>query len=68
MFVGAGDGPCVVVGVGVRRKGRGLRYPVNEAALRHGAGVDEETSDPDVAYAKYGEGTSIPCPEEITGS
>ena len=23
VFVGAGDGPCVVIGVGARRKGRG---------------------------------------------
>jgi quercetin dioxygenase-like cupin family protein len=50
-FVGAGDGPCVVVGVGARRKGRGIIYPVNETASKHGAGVDEETSDPRVAYA-----------------
>jgi uncharacterized cupin superfamily protein len=33
IFVGAGDGPCLVIGVGARRKGRGIRYPVNELAL-----------------------------------
>ena len=65
VFVGAGDGPCVVLGVGARRKGRGLRYPVNETALKHGAGVEEETSDPDVAYARYGEGSPITCPEDF---
>jgi uncharacterized cupin superfamily protein len=65
VFVGAGDRPCVVIGVGARRRGRGIRYPVNETALKHGAGVEEETSDPDVAYAKYGEGTEIPCPDEL---
>jgi uncharacterized cupin superfamily protein len=65
VFVGAGDAPCVVIGVGARRKGRRLRYPVNETALEHGAGVEEETSDPDVAYAKYGEGTPTTCPEEL---
>jgi len=26
---------------------------VGEIALRHGAGVDEETSDPDLAYARF---------------
>jgi hypothetical protein len=26
-------------------------YPVDEVALRHGAGVEQETNDPDVAYA-----------------
>jgi uncharacterized cupin superfamily protein len=65
VFVGAGDGPCVVLAVGARRKGRGLRYPVNETALKHRAGVEHETSDPDVAYAKFGEVTPIECPEEL---
>jgi uncharacterized cupin superfamily protein len=65
VFVGSGEGPCVVLGFGARKKGRGILYPVDETALKHGAGVEEETSDPDVAYAKYGEGTAIPCPEEL---
>ena len=65
VFVGAGDGPCVVLGVGARRKGRGLVYPVNETALKHGAGVEEETSDPAVAYARFPEAVPIPCPEEF---
>jgi hypothetical protein len=30
-------------------------YTVDEAALRHGAGVEEETTDADVAYARYPE-------------
>jgi uncharacterized cupin superfamily protein len=37
VFVGAGHGPCLLLAVGARRKGRGIRYPVNEAALKHGA-------------------------------
>ena len=65
VFVGAGDGPCVVVGMGARRKGRGLRYPVNQTALKHGAGVEEETSDPSVAYARYPDDKPIPCPDEF---
>src|SRR5919201_3207315 len=40
IFVGAGDGPCLVLAVGARRKGRGIRYPVSEVALKHGAGVE----------------------------
>jgi uncharacterized cupin superfamily protein len=62
VFVGAGDGPCLVLAVGARRKGRGIRYPVNETALRHGAGVGTETSDPSVAYARFPEDTPITCP------
>jgi uncharacterized cupin superfamily protein len=65
VFVGAGDGPCVVLAVGARKKGRGVRYPVNEAALRHGAGVEEETSDPKVAYARFGEDVPVPRPPEF---
>ena len=33
VFVGAGDGPCVVLGVGARRKGAVLVYPVERTAL-----------------------------------
>jgi len=51
VFVGAGDGPCVVVGTGARRNGRALVYPVDETALAHGAGVEEETSEPKRAIA-----------------
>jgi uncharacterized cupin superfamily protein len=65
IFVGAGDGPCLVLAVGARRKGRGIRYPVNELALKHGAGVEVETSDPREAYAPFGEPTPIACPPEF---
>jgi uncharacterized cupin superfamily protein len=56
IIVGAGDVPCVVVAVGARehqgRTGWG-GYPVDESALRHGAGVEEETTDPAKAYARF---------------
>jgi uncharacterized cupin superfamily protein len=65
VFVGAGDGPCLVLAVGARTEGRGVRYVVNEAALRHGAGVEEETSEPSVAYARFDEDRPIPCPQEF---
>jgi uncharacterized cupin superfamily protein len=52
IFVGAGDGPCVILMAGGRRE-RGLRYPVSELALRHGAGVEEETTEGDEAYARF---------------
>ena len=67
IFVGAGDRPCLVLGVGARRAGRGLVFPVNEAAIRHGAGVEEETSDPKVAYARFGEDVPVPCPPVFAG-
>lgn len=67
VLVGAGDGPCLVVGVGARRKGRGLQYPVNETALRHGAGVAGETSDSSEAYARFPQDKPIPRPPEFPG-
>ena len=49
-FVGAGDGPCVILMVGAR-SGPGVRYPVSQVAARYGASVTEETSDWRQAYA-----------------
>ena len=60
-IVGAGDSTCLVLAVGAREKTRGPDwggYSVDEAALRHGAGVEQETSDPAEAYAQYPERTS----------
>ena len=57
VIVGAGDGPCVVLAVGARERSVGRPdwggYSVDETALRHGAGVEGETSDPAVAYARF---------------
>jgi uncharacterized cupin superfamily protein len=56
VFIGAGDGPCVVLMVGARREGSELRYPVSEAAAGHGASVEQETTDPREAYARFPRG------------
>jgi uncharacterized cupin superfamily protein len=56
IILGAGDGPCVVLAVGARDRSIGPdwgAYPVNETALRHDAGVEEATTDGDVAYARF---------------
>jgi uncharacterized cupin superfamily protein len=56
VIVGAGDGPCVVVAVGARehQDGDGWGgYTVDEAALRHGAGVETETTSAEEAYARF---------------
>jgi uncharacterized cupin superfamily protein len=55
-LVGAGSGPCIVVAVGSRQHQDGPGwggYTVDEVALRHGAGVDEETNEPQQAYAPF---------------
>jgi mannose-6-phosphate isomerase-like protein (cupin superfamily) len=68
-IVGAGDSPCIVFAVGaLENHTDGSRvdgtlegrddwgaYTVDEAALRHGAGVEEETNDADIAYARFPE-------------
>jgi uncharacterized cupin superfamily protein len=56
MVVGAGDGACVVLAVGAREHQAGAdwgAYTVDAAALRHGAGVEAETNDAAVAYARF---------------
>ena len=39
IFVGAGDGPCVIFMAGARANRGSAVYTRNEVALRHGAGV-----------------------------
>jgi uncharacterized cupin superfamily protein len=54
VIVGAGDGPCVVLAIGARDRSTGAGwggYSVDEAALRHGVGVEQETTDAGEAYA-----------------
>ena len=63
IFVGAGDGPCLILMVGARGDEEVFRYPVSELAGRHGASVEAETSNPDVAYARFSEGGIGPAPD-----
>ena len=53
IFVGAGDGPCAILMIGTRTEPDEVLYPVSELALRHDAGVDEETPDPKQAYSRF---------------
>ncbi len=53
-IVGAGDGPCVVIAVGSRQHIDSPDwggYTVDETALRHNAGVEQETNEPKQAYS-----------------
>jgi uncharacterized cupin superfamily protein len=54
VIVGAGTSRCVVLAVGARDRSTGPDwggYTVDPVALRHGAGVTAETTEPDEAYA-----------------
>jgi uncharacterized cupin superfamily protein len=55
VIVGAGDATCLVLAVGARDRSTGPdwgAYPVDDAALRHDAGVEQETTDEKAAYAR----------------
>jgi uncharacterized cupin superfamily protein len=56
IFVGAGDGPCVIVMTGRRREPDQILYPVNEVAGKYDASVLEETTSPSEAYARFERG------------
>jgi uncharacterized cupin superfamily protein len=52
-FVGAGEAPCVIFMTGGRTRAKHIVYPRSELALRHGAGVERETTKPAEAYAPF---------------
>ena len=54
VIVGAGSGPCLVIAIGARERSTGpdsIGFTVDEVAKRHGVSVEEDTTDPGVAYA-----------------
>jgi uncharacterized cupin superfamily protein len=53
IFVGGGDGPCVIFMAGGRAREKEIVYPRSDVALRHGAGVETETATPSEAYAPF---------------
>ena len=59
-IIGAGDGPALVLAVGARKEKGSARYPVEPAAVRHGAGVSLEGETP---YARFS--TPVPGPAPL---
>jgi uncharacterized cupin superfamily protein len=56
IIAGAGDAPCAVLAVGAREHQGAAGwggYTVDETALRHNASVEDETTDPKQAYARF---------------
>ena len=53
VFVGAGDGPCAILMVGVRSADEKLHYPASELAAKYGASAERATDDPKEAYARF---------------
>jgi uncharacterized cupin superfamily protein len=58
-IVGAGEGLSLVLAVGNRLGPDGIVYPRDETALKHAAGVEQETPHPREAYARF----TRPAPE-----
>jgi uncharacterized cupin superfamily protein len=52
-IVGAGEGTCLVLAVGSRVGPDVILYPRDETALRHHAGVEQDTPSPQEAYVKF---------------
>jgi len=65
IFVGAGDGPCLIFMVGARGDDVSVLYPRSELARRHGASVGQDTPDPEVAYAHSDPGDTGPIPDAV---
>ena len=63
VIIGAGDGPAVVLAVGARGGRKGVVYPVARAALEHGAGVEQETTESAEAYSRFSPPTRSPYRE-----
>lgn len=67
-IVGASDAPSLVLAVGARTQRGSARYPVDAAAVRHGAGVQTATDSPQEAYADFSEPEPVPSPEVLAAT
>jgi uncharacterized cupin superfamily protein len=61
-IVAAGSEPALILAVGARKEKGSARYPVEPAAVRHGAGVRDADESPDAAYARFGTPAPGPAP------
>ncbi|HTX12942.1 MAG TPA: cupin domain-containing protein [Solirubrobacteraceae bacterium] len=53
-IVAAGEKPVLILAVGARVEKSSARYPVEAAAIRHGAGVPDDSVTPQETYARFG--------------
>ncbi|HEY7622006.1 MAG TPA: cupin domain-containing protein [Solirubrobacteraceae bacterium] len=62
-MVASGDEPALVLAVGARKDRGSVFYPREDAAVRHGAGVEVETGSPAEAYARFSAPVRGPAPD-----
>jgi uncharacterized cupin superfamily protein len=58
-IVGAGSGPAAILAIGARGSQDGPDwggYPYSQLAMKHDASAEEDTTDPNVAYARFPSG------------
>ena len=67
-IVAAGSEPALVLAVGARKEKGSARYPVDPVATAHGAGVPDESTAAQEAYASFGEPTPGPPPGMFAGN
>lgn len=56
VIVGGGSGPAVILALGGRENQHGVDwggYPYSDVAMKHDASTEEETTEPDIAYARF---------------
>jgi quercetin dioxygenase-like cupin family protein len=68
IFIGAGDGPAFVIAVGGRVGPSNPVYLADPVAQKHGAAVEQETTDPAEAYASIPKPQPTPFREEFLPS
>src|SRR5690242_13742975 len=62
-IVATGDEPALIFAVGARKERGSARYPVDAAAVRHGAGVEHAADSPAEAYAGFAPPRAGPAPD-----
>ena len=62
-IVSAGEEPALILAVGARKEKGSARYPVEPAAIRHGAGVPDESTSASEVYESYGRPEAGPAPD-----
>ena len=66
VILGAGDGPCIVLGVRRAPVGTRVALPGERGCAPPRRGADEETSEPSEAYAGFPDPRSAPAPEALS--
>lgn len=66
-ILATGDEPALIVAVGARKEKGSARYPIEPAAVRHGAGVPDPSVSSQEAYARFGPPRRGPAPAVFGG-